>query len=104
MIKKTNAIIFAFLAFVIGGILFSGRTETIEVERNLAEWQELKEIDDQGFQLAGQVAQICGEGYKAFGEEDWIKFDEIVERTGDIGIQTTELAERRQEVLQKLGY
>lgn len=111
MIKK---IIIGLIIFGIGlGFGASAKTttpattekvKTVEVEKNLTEWQSLKSIDDEGFTVSAENMELCNAGFKAVVNLDTDEMNrvakEITTNTGELN----NLATRRQEVLKKLGY
>lgn len=78
--------------------------KTVEVEKNLSTWQELKTVDDQGFVVAASNMVLCSEGFKAVASLDTDKMNEVA---ADVKTNTdtlNNLGAKRQDLLKKLGY
>ena len=112
-----TAIIFVSIFF---GILIgaSGDTKTIEkevtvdkivevpveVEKNISEWRELKEIDDKAFQVAISNSELCAAGFYAISQGDADTVQAVADETKKNIQEFDELGGKRKEVLTKLGY
>ncbi len=107
--KVAFALGLAVIVFLLGtlfGTTLSKDPEVkeVEVEKNAALWQELKEIDDRAFQVAINNSELSAAAFYAVSQGD----------TGTIEAVTTEvekntdefnvLGEKRKEILKKLGY
>lgn len=79
-------------------------TKTKEVCSKEADWKALKEIDDQGLQIAAEGFSIVGNIFEAQGNLD---FDTAKEEITELNKKTPEMgkvAEKRKEILRRLGY
>lgn len=76
----------------------------VEVEKNRANWEGLKTIDDQAFVVAGEQMTLCSQGYTAVANLDTKEITriatEVKAKTSSLNLLSTQ----RQAVLKKLGY
>lgn len=76
----------------------------VEVEKNADVWHDLKDVDDQGFAIAGEQMSLCSDGFRAVANSD---INEMTRVTTEVKARTAvmnALATKRQSLLQKLGY
>ena len=107
MIKK---IIIGIIILAIGfGIGSSDKpvttvTQTVEVEKNITEWQSLKSIDDQGFVIAADNMDLCNSGFKAVVNLDTNEMSRVAKEVNANTEKLSNLSNQRKVVLTKLGY
>lgn len=109
-------IVIAFMTFILGGVIgVSGKdvreVEVIKevpvevtVEANDDTWRKLKEVDDQGFMVAGESLELCSAGFYAVSQLDANTLEVVVSQIPAKSEKMTELAQQRQELLKELGY
>lgn len=110
---------FVFVVFFLGFMLApSGETEVIEKEvireveitpepqptPDLTDWRRLKEVDDRGFKLAGEVAYACSNAMDAVGTGDAEMFIAAEEAITSVVPRINAVAEERLTILERLGY
>lgn len=110
--EQTKKILIYVGIFLLGFIIApSGETKVVEKEvvkevavANEADWKRLKEIDDEGFSYCADFVESTSNTWTALVDG---KFNVIGGYTDDvvfIGEQMSELANKRKEILVKLGY
>ncbi len=108
--RKTNnkIIIVAIVAFLAGIFFGSGDSKEVEkiveVEKNIKEWRQLKEIDDQGFVYAQESMSLCSEGFIAVSNLDVETMEEVTEKIKLLPAKIQKTATERGIILGKLGY
>lgn len=76
----------------------------VEKEPDLTNWKKLKEVDDQGFIVAGETLQLCSDGFGAISEGDMNTLLSIGQQVGPKTEELNRLATERITVLEELGY
>jgi len=69
---------------------------------NQAEWQELKEIDDQAFLVSANLMSSCSEGFNAIAEGDFKKMSTISESMTTEASKFGNLTNERIQILNKI--
>lgn len=75
-----------------------------EVEKNLSEWQNLKTIDDAGFEIAASNMTLCSQGFQAILNMDTAEMERVTREVNRNSEELNKLADERASVLNKLGY
>lgn len=76
----------------------------VEVEKNGDTWRRLKEIDDQGFIVAGESMELCSAGFYAVSQLDVNTLEAVAKQIPAKNKEIEALSLERNEVLVKLGY
>lgn len=109
--SKKKAALFGFIMMVLGFGMASDskpkqevKTVTKEVQVTNPAWRDLKEVDDKGFAIAGQMMKSCSNGFYAIAESD---LDKLAGETANIKRltpQLLDLSDQRARLLNTLGY
>ncbi len=78
--------------------------KTIETEKNLAKWKELKSIDDAAMSLAGDQLLLCSDGLTASMNQDTKTLLKLADELSKNNDKVTALKNRRIQLLSELGY
>jgi hypothetical protein len=105
--KNKFYMVIAFLVgIMLGGIFFSTteEAEIIKEECNYDDWRTLKEVDDRGFQLAGEGFGTFAEAVTAIIEEDEFRLELAIRDIEQNTENINQVGVEREEILRRLGY
>lgn len=79
-------------------------TKEVPAQCDYTDWKELKAVDDIGLGYCATFADLASKSFEAISRFDTQRLSEITEEVNALSPKITELAERRQALLTKLGY
>jgi len=97
------------IVFFIGVSIGSNGSEDYEatiaeMEQDLLNWKLLKTTDDELLNLCSDSLGYCSDGYSAISELNYYKLNAVNEKMIKLVPEVEKQAERRQELLEVLGY
>lgn len=110
---KNKAILIAIIAVLFGMWLGSAMTEKnpvrvetreVQIQADTSNWKKLKSIDDEAFEISGNLMQVCAAGYSDLLKGDASNMDEYTETVNNGADRINQLATSRKQVLVDLGY
>ena len=93
-----------YLAIFFLGLVLAPSGDTTEVCPDESTWRELKVVDDRGFQLASDGFLIAGDMVMVIDDADSTAFYEYLDQMNANNVKIEATADRRLEILARLGY
>jgi len=106
MLMKLGAVTLVLFGGILIGTQLSKAPEvrTVEVEKNVEAWNELKAIDDEAFKVAQTQIELCTGAMYAVSQGDTGTLTAIEAQVEKEAGRSAEVVKARQNVLKELGY